>query len=679
MIVFIPKEKIFKNVKDKDLLLLLYEEKARIWLTNDEIKKYKKNSEDIEKNKKILSKMEERIPLYDITTNNIYLIYKENVFNRVMYDNFRFPDNIQNDFLKNYNLKTLKKTYINIIYYYSNKVGKNITLCIRPSFLSYLTYIKPYYNRDEVIHTYINMGYTLPSNLYVDDKKLLELCKEIQKNDISYKIIIKHQQYIVNKNDIHRVIYYSLNGSYFINKYLRNPNIPQNKLMEKNIIGLWKLVKEAPPFDKDYKLYRFLKTDSHLKHLKIGDYYTEKSFISTTRNPFYESDTHDFGFILMLIKIKKNIKGCGLCIETFSNFKEEQEIILPPLTKLKLVNKNSNVNFYPLNQKKLNIIKYEFEFIETKDIYLDRSNNKIVKQKFIDLDKIDMIKNKSFIEKTQLFVQQNCNINYQFTCLINNKEYTFICEWFDSTLAYKKFFKTITNNGFYIYCQNPNNSNISLTIEISENNLFVNNYSKYSYSDNYIDITTIDAIKFISRIGYIFEIKNINIFQEYGSCIDFINKTKLDKNILHLFYYKKDFYNYIVNKKKKFNIKEINAKFNYFILDDLHNLDPLTILHKNDKDVLFQIYDSLNNKLNFIEFYFYILENRPDYLNTLEKKLDKIYIKNNPFTHDIYELNGFEFLYNNKFINTYPIINKNNINNDKIIMELNKSTYRLRR
>lgn len=92
---------------------------------------------------------------------------------------------------------------------------------------------------------------------------------------------------------------------------------------------------------------------------------------------------------------------------------------------------------------------------------------------------------------------------------------------------------------------------------------------------------------------------------------------------------------------------------------------------------MFQIYNSLNNKLNFIEFYFYILENRPDYLNTLEKKLDKIYIKNNPFTHDIYELNGFEFLYNNKFINTYPIINKNNINNDKIIMELNKSTYRI--
>lgn len=678
MIVFIPEKKIFKNINNnKDLLLMLYEEKARIWLSKDEIKKYKKNSEDIEKNKKILSKMIDRIPLYDIITNNIYLIFKENVYDRVMYDNFRFPDNSKINFIKNYNLKTLKKTYITIMYYYSNKVGKNITVCVRPSFLPYLNYIKPYYNRDELIHTYINMGYNIDKDLFIDDKKLLEICNKVKENDINYKIILKHQKYIVEQKQIHRVIFYSLNGSYFINKYLRNTKINQNKLMEKNIIGLWELVKNAPPFDKNYKLYRFLKTDIHLQHLKVNDFYTEKSFISTTRNPFYESDTHEFGFILMLIKIKKNIKGCGLCIETFSKFKEEQEIILPPLTKLKLINKNNNVVFYPLNQKKMNIIKYEFEFIETKDIYLDRSNNNIVKNNIVNLDKINIISNKySFIEKTQLFVKQICNSNYQFVHVINNIEYTFICEWYDSLNAYKKFFKNITNNGFYIYCQNPKNSNMSLTIEISDNFLYINNYSKFSYSDNYIDITTKDTIKFICQIGYIFGIKDINIYQEYSSCTDFDNS--ISKEILHLYYYKKDFYDYIVNKKKKFNITEINAKFQYFILDDLHKLDPLKILHKNDKDILFQIYNSLD-KQNFIDFYLYILKNRPNYLEILENKLDRIYVKNNPFTHDIYEINGFEFLYNNNFISSYPIIKKNNIDNDNIIMKLNKSTYRLRR
>ena len=80
-----------------------------------------------------------------------------------------------------------------------------------------------------------------------------------------------------------------------------------------------------------------------------------------------------------------------------------------------------------------------------------------------------------------------------------------------------------------------------------------------------------------------------------------------------------------------------------------------------------------------IDFYLYILENRPDYIKILENKLDIIYIKNNPFTNDMYELNGFEFLYNNKFINTYPTIEKKILDIDKIDFKLNKSTYRLRR
>jgi hypothetical protein len=40
------------------------------------------------------------------------------------------------------------------------------------------------------------------------------------------------------------------------------------------------------------------------------------------------------------IKIPKNIKGVGLCIESYSNFPDEQEIILNPLTKLKRLMRN---------------------------------------------------------------------------------------------------------------------------------------------------------------------------------------------------------------------------------------------------------------------------------------------------------------------------------------------------
>ena len=73
--------------------------------------------------------------------------------------------------------------------------------------------------------------------------------------------------------------------------------------------------------EKDYYFYRFLVDDKFIKNLKIGDYYEDKGFLSTTRDPFYSPGLSlDFGIILMKINIPKKIRGSGLFIENFSLF-----------------------------------------------------------------------------------------------------------------------------------------------------------------------------------------------------------------------------------------------------------------------------------------------------------------------------------------------------------------------
>ena len=729
-VIYFIKENKFAIANKNNIIDYFYEQLAKIWFTPKEIKTFSKQNKislyklienkknvlssnlefentnklldknyftNLDKLKKQISKLNNKIPLYDVYSGNIYLIFKENVYARIIYDYYRFPDknfadkNKEKNFLKNFDLEVLENTYVNIFYYYSNEIGKNITMCVRPSFLSHLTYISPYYTRSEIINMALNIGIIKPDKTYHDRQKVLKLCEQVKKNDINKDIILDHQKYIVNANGIHRVIYYSLNGAYFMNDYLRDKTLSKNKLMEKNIDGLHELIRNCPAFDKSYQLYRFVDSDKHLRHLKIGDIHTEKSFISTTRNPFYSTDTSKFGFILVKIKIPPNKKGVALCMETFSNFKNEQEIIFPPQTNLKLIKKNENTNYFNTDSifEKNIVTRYEFEYVD--DAHDNKSNKikqisrKIIKEVYLDIEKIKQLKHENFLDKTQSFVKKYANKNYQFTSKINSNLYTFTCEWNDSTSVYEPYFFIKNENGFCIYCQNPKTSNLSLTMEFSNTEMHVNYYSRYSYSDNYIDITTFDAIKFISKLAYSFGINKIYIHQEYASCQDFIedithNTNKdLKKRILEMYTYRKDYYNYFTKKTKRFEkIEHIVPKFYYYQLDELYNMSPLIILRKNDKDELYQIYTKYMKSINtFADFYVYIIKNRPDYIKILESKIIRIFKKDNPFIIDFYLLEGFKFLYNNNIISTIPDINTHKINERVEKIMLNKSTYRL--
>jgi hypothetical protein len=721
IILYYINENKFTITLKKDILDNLYEGIAKIWFNKEEIENftnskiiiYKRDNnnfiktndyldtsyfdkENLNKLRIKISKLQYKIPLYDIYSDKLYLIHKENVYDRIMYNYYRLPTRKNNDFLKNYNLKTLEKTYIIVFYYYSNKVGKNLTKCIRPSFLSHLKYIKPYYSRDEIINLALNLKLIKYDDKYYNKDEINKLCTIIRNNDINRTILLDHQKYIVENNGIHKVMYYSLNGAYFMNSYLRNLNSDNHKniILENNIKQLWTLIKNAPEFDKSYQLYRFINIDRHLNFLKIGDTYVEKSFISTTRNPFYNISGYEFGYILIKIKIPSGVKGVALCIETFSNFQAEEEIILPPLSHLKLISKNEDAEYYHIDKKfNENITtRYEFEFIKSDNIII-KSDNYLTQNidiKTIDIFKIDLIDQDIFEDKIQYFIKNYTNNNLQFSVNIDNKLYTFVIEWYNSTSVYSNYYYLKAVEGISIYCQNPTNLNIALFLEIGTSEIHVNYYNKYAYTDNYLNMESINTIKFIAKIGHIFGINNIYIHQKYQSCQDFITDefkyTEFKKRVLETYLYRKDYYDYLTRKIKRFDNKfNITAKFFYYQLDELFNTPIIKMVSKNDLDELYQIYQEYikNIKIekdNLADFYIYIIQKRSEYISLFEKKSIRIFKTDNPFMIDYYFLSAFNFLFNNNIIIKIPKVdiipeNKQDTENK----QNNKNNYRINR
>lgn len=682
-----------------------------------------------------ISKIDYKVPLYDEYIKNLHLIPRELVYQRVVYQYNRFPteelinqlkerkdqlesskeilpnyDSEKNlsefeqspsdykkihqnislnreyhklelmlNFLNEFNRSILESTYIKVFYYYANEVGKNITVCIRPSFLPHFTHIIPYYTRSELINLALNIEKIKSPEEYENSTRLMELCDIVKRNDISSDIILKHQEYIIKENKIGLVQYYSLQGSYFMNQYLRNlSQYPyQNQLLEECIFSLQKLIDKAPAFDKSYILYRFINDDRYLSHLKIGEIFVDPAFISTTRDPFYRSEIYKFGFILIKIKIPGDIEGVGLCIETYSNFPNEEEIVLPPLSILRLDKKDENALYYHTNESyAANITtRYEFTFMGKKNMsIIERPLIPNIEKKIVDFMLLPTQETLTVQEKIKKFTKENVNSIYQFKTMIGNHYYDLIVERYDSTTAYKDFYAIGTNNGFSIY--SILNSHISFFIEIGENNnetyMYVNFYFKFSTINIENKINDIDFIDFISKVGYYFRIQHIELYAEYSSCdiLERQRKNKEEEESSSIYpggNYCIDFYEYIKYNKRRFQNKEIKIDstevkpiFSYYELDRLKTIDPLKILLKEDRDELYQIYTKTykylfkEERYNLKDFFIWIIETYCININLLIDKLGKIYNVNNPFKMDYYDVDGFAYLYNRGIISAYP-------------------------
>jgi hypothetical protein len=705
--LFNIKKKQLENVATDKVLFSLYNLEYRL-PTNLDINKKFKNKKNINDIKIEISKIDTHIPLYDTYSENMYLIVKYNVYNRVIRQHYRFPDkdifntlikkqkqfkktedillkrkqrkiDLMVKFLSYFDLDILYETYIKVFYLFTNEVGKNITQCKKPSFLPQLLHITPYYSRSELINMALNIELIKPNDEYYDKQKLEKLCRQIQINDISSDTILNHYNYIVNSSKVGIIQYYSLQGSYFMNQYLRNQTSynTRNLYLESLIDIMWKTINNAPKFDKSYVVYRFIENDSYLSHLSVGDEFIDPGFISTTRDPFYNSESFKFGFILIKIKIPANKHGVALCMETVSHFPKEQEIILSPLSIFKLKKKDSNCAYYHTDNNFATKVKtrYEFTYIGKKNIkFIERPQNKH-QRKTVDFINIDRPQSMTINEKIRIFMRTHVDKMFQYTTNIGDKDYTVFIEWYDSTEVYKPFYAASVQDGFLMYTIDDNN--VSFTIELGENKnpyMYVNFYFRYTQTNRDTDIKIKDFIKFISSIGYYFNIQTIIIYADYTMCVD--NEISFGGN------YCVDFYNYLKDKKKRFkgiDSTVIKPKFGYYQLDRLRNTKPDTILDKEDRDELYQIYNKTyipfmdKSKDNIADFYIWIIDNYCYLSIQLTNKMYRLYHKQNPFTNDYYILDPIGYLYSSDIISTY----RHEYETKEKYTDFPKNTYRV--
>ena len=735
------------EVYEDDVLDKLYFLECRI-PTIDEIRKHynKQNPSEILNNIKInISKIEHKIPLYDKYTENIYLIGKKNVYERVIHQHYRFPEKtlineviaekqslqtkIQDEnitdkielrklrkymllieFMESFDLDVLYNTYLKVFYKYSDFVGRNITICQNPSFMNQYYHLKPYLKKNEVINLALNMNLTPNKNIDdITDGELYKLCKTITKYQINADILLKHQNHILESNILGLAQYYTLQGSFFMNQYLRNMTAyrHKNNYLEELIKPMWKLVLTAPAFDKRYTLYRFVKEDSYLQHIKINDIFTESGFMSTTRDPFYRSDLYKFGFILIKINVPADVIGVALCVESISHFPEEQEIIFPPKAKFKLIKKDEDCVYYHTDVSFSSKVKtrYEFDWVENGNMIFERSEQNVI---YHTVDFLAEKKPKLYTlnEKLKYFENNYVNNMYQFKVKFDDDEFIVMTEWFDSIGAYNKFYALETDIGYSFYTLYK--GYILFFIEIGENDdgvqMHINYYVKYSSVDPSKIIGDDKLINFFSSIAYYFDIPFVVLYANYMNCINHNNidvynqmggriqrsfsektKNKVNKNVVHFNgSYCTDLYQYLKDGIKKYaNVEilhlELHPKFSYYDLDALRKNSVMKILKKDDRDEIYQLYDKIyksSGKDTIFDFMEWLKDNKCYLIELYVTKIDRLLGDSNPFKNDYYILDAMTYLYNRKKIKIYPVNMKINHNVKRSILNDNKNMYR---
>jgi len=691
----------------------------------DLLKNLYKNKKLTKKEKKDLMNLSDYIPMYDIYTNKIYFIEKNNLYKKMIYNHYRFIDqslftwlknkydklykikkrtydessdleNLLNNIniLKNYDVDVLYNKSIDIMYKYSPEVGLNITICKKKSFLPYFPHLSPYYTKDELINLGLNMGIikkNISKNILVDTKEHYKICKLISKNDISSNIIEEHCLYILKNNGKYLIQYYSLYGSFFINRILRNLFTKKGKIIkDSNLLSndqilkfsykITELIRKAPAFDKEYIVYRFIADDNYLKKLKINDIFIEGGIMSTTRNPFYSNDDNDaFGFILMKIKLPKNKPGIGLNIESLSYFPNEEEIILSPLSRLKLISKDDNFNYYHIDKKFEKKIKKKYEFELVNQLPLINWNNIIIenKNKIINFHNIK-IEGKNCLEKSQFFIKNFTNERKEFNLKMHNNIYNFVVNWFDSTGPYEKFYFYKTQLGLSFIHYNLNGQ-VKLKIEIVDEKISINYFLKWNaFNDVKDELDEPILLDIVASIGYAFNINDVIIHFNYCSYEIFKKNYKSKKIVkfLNCFSFPYDIYNYMKNNKKRFNsVPSLTTNFNYFQIDKMKKIMTYDIINNN------RIYDLLLTLKNFkkitlYDFYIYIIENKFFYYDELEKIINSTDL---PFNKMYYNLNVNQYLFDKGILKNLPeIIEKDDLKENLINNEDFKDLYRSR-
>ena len=488
----------------------------------------------------------------------------------------------------------------------------------------------------------------------IDSKTHYELCKKISKNDVSFNEILSHSNYIIKNKLISFITFYSFMGSYFMNRILRNNiNVNNKNIFYFSIINkLTSKMINPPKLENDYYFYRFIWDDSFIRNLKIGETFKDNGFLSTTRDPFYSPGKEiKFGIVLAKIKIKKsNFKG--LLIENFSLFPKEEEVLLPPNSKFKLISKNENFKYYHLNKEyEKNITKkYEFEFIDS-DFIFDKSLSKWPKEiskneineyvessdSYYDMNIISddiLFKNeiKDKIQLIKIFINKfgkqdsidsiDNVIKIKWNKNKTTKYYDIFYYWYDGTDSYDIFYKNKNKDGMFFIIYDENFYPF-LNIEFGDK-MVINNLNKYYFYDEKKNIDFNDLL-FITDLAKLFRYQKFELSCEYENFSKFYNTdveskdsnkslldfeiasyTQIYNNSLYLYLKNKEtFYSQLLNENDSLIsiFKEnLSLKYGYWKLDKLKSTDIPEELYNKFKP------DTIKSE-NLADFFVEIIEN----------------------------------------------------------------------
>jgi hypothetical protein len=595
------------------------------------------------KDKIKLSKYTEQIPMYDIYSSSIYPVNKKNLHHRLIESSYRFINNeikewIQNqykknkdkklkkmiDIINNYDIDTLIETSYNTLYKYSSILGLSVSICKKNSFNPYIKYLKPYYSKLELIKLGMNMG-VIKNEIDIED--LLDqdvhynVCKTISGNDVSYEEIDSHKNHIINLNCISWIVYFSFQGSFIINKYLRKNSLMPSFIQKgHNIIS--NVINKAPVLNNSYNIYRFIWDDSFIVNMKVGDIFTDKGYISTTRDPFYSPGLNgNFGLILVKIKIPKNIKGIGLFIENFSLFPKEEELTLPPNTKLKLLSRDENFKYYHINPEFEKLINRKYEFV------LENTNKNIInsidniEDIYIDIKTIEIDGFDRF-DIIQKFIKNSNNDNI-ICILLDSIQYDLHWSWFDSSSSssYENMYYNKLKDGMMLTIYDDNAYPV-ISIEVGKD-LVVNYLNRIYYHNKKENLTT-KYLDIILEIGRIFNYSKALIYN------NFTNFSELsDSSFAYLFHYDSTLYNYIKTKTKYLDSPYTVYPNGYWYLDNFlkkkpDNMSNIPIIKETNADLIVHIIE------NNFDLYQTLISN---YMNTI----DEVIFKNCNVIYNIYE------------------------------------------
>lgn len=604
-----------------------------------------------EKDKNKLSKYQDFIPMYDIYSGQVYPIKKQNIYYRLIECDYRFINNeiyswlknlyakelknndksIKKDkfkknleIIKNYNINILIETSYKTFYEYSPKLGLSVSICKRVSFNPFMKHLKPYYTKLELIKLGQNMKIIKENEIDIvnmlDQDFHHKICESISSNDVSFEEIKNHTLFIIKSKLIPYITFYSFYGSFLYNKYLRD-NKKINDFLLDGMNNILNIINKSPKLHNKYYVYRFIWNDSFLKNINVGEYFIDNGFLSTTRDPFYSPGiSGNFGLTLIKINIPENVTG--LLIENFSLFPKEEEFLLPPNTKLKLISKDDNFKYYHTNESFEKIItkKYEFEYISYS--LLNKINVKNNFKIIEDLRKYD-IHGDNRINMFKNFINESSQIIIN----LNNKKYLLQCMFFDSTdqSSYSRLYYNKIKDGLLIsiYEEGYPYLNIECGKEMIVN--YLNQF--YFYNDIKIELNE-NLLDIILELGRIFFYKETRISYNFRNFSEF---KKDDESLIfsYMNFYNHTIYDYAKNKQKYLDYNFIKNKIGWYKLDQ--------ILNSNLSEDLVKKYKLVNNKIKNIIID--IVENNFLIYDKIINEINKEYniSENNYLIYEIYE------------------------------------------